>query len=80
MIDLKFVDDLARRLSEAVPPGVRAARDDVETHFKAVLSSAFERMDLVTREQFEAQTAVLERCREKLARLEQQLQEIAEHD
>lgn len=76
MIDLKFVDDLARRLSEAVPPGVRAARDDVETHFKAVLSSAFERMDLVTREQFEAQTAVLERCREKLARLDKKLTDL----
>ncbi|MDX1554685.1 MAG: accessory factor UbiK family protein [Xanthomonadales bacterium] len=76
MIDLKFVDDLARRLGEAMPPGVSAAREDLETHFKAVLSSAFERMDLVTRDQFEAQTAVLERCREKLDRLEKQLAEL----
>lgn len=71
MIDLKFLDDLTRRLSEAVPPSVSRAREDIESHFRAVLKSAFERMDLVTREEFDAQRAVLKRCQEKLEALEQ---------
>lgn len=73
MIDLRFIDDLTRRLSEAMPPGMAQAREDIESHFRAVLTGAFERMDLVTREQFDAQRAVLERCRDKLEALEKRL-------
>lgn len=76
MIDLRFIDDLTRRLSEAVPPGVARARDDIESHFRAVLTGAFERMDLVTRDEFDAQRAVLKRCREKLDELEKRLAEL----
>jgi BMFP domain-containing protein YqiC len=76
MIDLRFIDDLTHRLSEAMPPGVAKARDDIESHFRAVLTGAFERMDLVTREQFDAQTAVLERCRQKLETLETRIAEL----
>lgn len=76
MIDLKLIDDLTRRLAEAMPPGLTQAREDIETHFRAILTAAFERMDLVTRDQFEAQSAVLERCREKLEVLENKLAEL----
>jgi BMFP domain-containing protein YqiC len=76
MIDFRFIDDLTRRLSEAMPPGLSQAREDVETHFRSVLSTAFERMDLVTRDQFKAQSAVLERCREKLDELSKRLDEL----
>ena len=76
MIDLKFIDDLARRLGETLPPGLNRAREDIESHFQAVLTRAFERMDLVTREQFDAQSAVLERCREKLEALEKKLEKM----
>lgn len=76
MIDFKFVDDLTRRLADALPPGLSRAGEDLEAHFRAILTGAFERMDLVTREQFEAQSAVLERCREKLEVLENKLTEL----
>ena len=76
MIDLKFIDDLTKRLSEALPPGISQAREDIETHIHSVLTAAFERMDLVTREQFDAQCSVLERTREQLERLEKQLAEL----
>jgi BMFP domain-containing protein YqiC len=76
MIDLKFVDDLTRRLADALPPGISKAGEDLETHFRGILTGAFERMDLVTREQFEAQSAVLERCREKLDALEKKLADL----
>jgi len=76
MIDIKFIDDLTSRLSEAMPPGLSQAREDIEKHFRSVLSAAFERMDLVSRDQFRAQSAVLERCRQKLDELSKRLDEL----
>ena len=68
-----FLSDLARRLAANVPGGVRAAQADLERNFEALLQGAFSRLDLVTREEFEIQRRVLERTREKLARLEADL-------
>lgn len=76
MIDFRFIDDLTRRLGDAMPPGMTRAREDIESHFRTILTGAFERMDLVTREQFKAQSAVLDRCREKLVELEKRLAEL----
>ena len=70
MIDLKQIDDLARRLSSLVPPGVKDARGELEQNFKAVLQSGLGKLDLVTREEFDVQRAVLLRTREKLDALE----------
>ncbi|MFA5685298.1 MAG: accessory factor UbiK family protein [Lysobacteraceae bacterium] len=70
MIDFKSVDDLARRLSDLVPPGVQEARADLEKNFRAALQSGLGRLDLVTREEFDVQRAVLLRTREKLEALE----------
>lgn len=70
MIDLKSIDELARRLSSLVPPGLREARDDLEQNFKATLQAGLGKLDLVTREEFEVQRAVLLRTREKLDALE----------
>ena len=71
MIDLKNIDDLARKLSDLVPPGLKDARADLEQNFKATLQSGLNRLDLVTREEFEVQRAVLLRTREKLEELQQ---------
>lgn len=76
MIDLAKIDELAQRLGEKLPPGARQARDDLERQFRAVLRVAFERMDLVSREEFDAQTRVLERTRQKLEALERQVAEL----
>ncbi len=70
MIDLKAIDDLARRLSALVPPGLREARGDLEQNFKATLQTGLSKLDLVTREEFDVQRAVLLRTREKLDALE----------
>ncbi|GAB2665368.1 ubiquinone biosynthesis accessory factor UbiK [Arenimonas aestuarii] len=76
MIDLKNIDDLARKLSELVPPGLKDARADLEQNFKATLQSGLNRLDLVTREEFDVQRAVLLRTREKLEALERKLAEL----
>ena len=71
MIDLSQLDDLARRLSALVPPGVREGREELQQNFKSVLQTGLARLDLVTREEFEVQRAVLLRTREKLEELQQ---------
>ena len=70
MPDPGKLDELARRLAAAVPPGARAIGEDLEKSFRAMLQSAFAQLDLVTREEFDAQSRVLARTRELLERLE----------
>jgi BMFP domain-containing protein YqiC len=76
MIDHKTIDDLARRLSEALPDGVRNLQQDIEKNIRAVLTSTFSRLDLVTREELEVQQEVLARTRARLETLEQKLAEL----
>ena len=71
--DPKTLDDLARRLMDAVPPGLAAMRRDVEDNFRAVLQSGLSRLDLVTRQEFDVQAGVLRRTREQLEALEARL-------
>ena len=70
MINLQLVDDLARRLGALLPPGMAEARVDLEKNFRAALQSGLQRLDLVTREEFEVQRAVLLRTRAKVEALE----------
>lgn len=70
------IDELARRLAEALPGSLKALQADAEQNFRAVLQASLARLDLVTREEFDVQTAVLRRTREKLAALEARLKEL----
>ena len=70
------IENLARKLAESVPDGLRSMREDLESGFRDVLRSGISKLDLVTREEFEVQEAVLARTREKLERLEERLEEI----
>jgi BMFP domain-containing protein YqiC len=73
MIDLSKIDDLAKRLAGALPPGAQQMRDDAEAQFRGVLRKALASMDVVTREDYEIQKAALQRAQEKLQRLEDRL-------
>ncbi|HRP86481.1 MAG TPA: accessory factor UbiK family protein [Gammaproteobacteria bacterium] len=75
MMDTKTlnIDELARRLADALPSGLKALQADAEQNFRAVLQAGLARLDLVTREEFDVQAAVLKRTREKLAALETRL-------
>ncbi|MFT3670042.1 MAG: accessory factor UbiK family protein [Pseudoxanthomonas sp.] len=70
MIDLNHIDDLARRLSQLVPPGLRDSQEELQQTFKSALQAGLAKLDLVTREEFDVQQAVLLRTREKLETLE----------
>lgn len=70
MMETKFLDDLARRLAAAMPARLTAVQQDIEKNLRAGLETVFQRLDLVTREEYEVQVALLARSREKLAALE----------
>ena len=78
MIDPKTLDDLARRLSQLMPESLNQFQGDIEKNLKAGLQGVLQKMDLVTREEYEVQTALLERSREKLAALEARIKAIEE--
>jgi BMFP domain-containing protein YqiC len=67
------IETLARRLAEAVPEGLKSVGEDLEQNFRSVLRAGLGKLDLVTREEFEVQEAVLERSREMLEALEERL-------
>ena len=67
------IDRLAKALAETLPQGLRSVRDDLEQNFRSVLKSGLGKLELVTREEFEVQEAVLLRTREKLETLEARL-------
>ena len=71
--DPKSLDELARKLAEAVPPGLAALGKDLEQNFKAVLQAGLSKLDLVTRQEFDIQSAVLRRSRERLEELERRI-------
>jgi ubiquinone biosynthesis accessory factor UbiK len=70
------LDDLAKRLADSVPESLRALGRDMESNFKAVLQSQLSKLDLVTRQDFDVQAAILERTLAKLTALEARLKEI----
>ena len=70
------IADLARRLAASLPEGLRAMQKDVEQNFRAVLEAGLNDLDLVTREEFAVQEAVLVRTRAKLEALEARLAEL----
>ncbi len=74
MMDSFRIDEITRRLLDSVPPAFRTISQDLETNFRAVLRSSLGKLDLVTRDEFDTQTRVLERTRARLAELEARLQ------
>jgi len=70
------IENLAAKLAESLPEGLRSMREDLEQNFRSVLRARLSRLDLVTREEFDVQEAVLARTREKLEALEQRLNEL----
>ncbi len=79
MKDKNFLNDLANRLSKALPDSVQKMQKDLEKNFHVILQSAFNKMDLVTRDEFDAQTKVLARSRKKLEELEAKIKILEKH-
>lgn len=72
------IEDIARKLTDAMPEGLRSVREDLESNFRGVLRSSLAKLDLVTREEFEVQEAVLAKTRARLEALEARVREMEE--
>jgi hypothetical protein len=70
MLDPKMLDDLAQKLARTVPTSVLGLKADIEENFRSVLQSGLARLDLIPRQEFDVQVAVLKRTRELLEKLE----------
>ena len=68
-----FIDELSQQLESALPAGFELARDDLERIIKSSVTAALSRMELVTRDEFDVQRAVLLRTREKLEAMTERL-------
>ena len=73
MLNIRAIDELAQRLADLVPAEIAAANEDLGRTFRATLQAGLARLDLVSREEFDVQRLVLQRTREKLEALEQQV-------
>lgn len=76
MIDPKTLDALAKKIADGLPDGFGQVQEDLRNNLHAAVSAALSRMDLVSREEFDVQSAVLARTREKLTRLEAKIAEL----
>lgn len=76
MIDPKTLDALVARIAEGLPAGFGRVHEDLRNNLHAAVSAALTRMDLVSRDEFDVQSAVLARTREKLTALEAKVGEL----
>ena len=76
VMNTESIENIASKLAEAVPEGLKSMREDLEQNFRSVLKASLNKLDLVTREEFEVQEAVLARTRAKLEALEAKLNDM----
>ena len=74
------LEDLTRRLSSLIPGDVKHMKDDIESNVRSLLQTSLTKMNLVTREEFDVQSAVQQRTREKLEQLETLVDQLQQKD
>lgn len=70
------IDELIEKVLAALPTDLRQIKGDFEQHLRRALHVAFARMDLVTREEFDIQAALLARTRERLEEMLDRLEHL----
>ncbi len=73
-----FIEEITQQLEDGLPPGLGLMRDDIQSIVKTAMTGTLSRLELVTREEFDVQTAVLLRSREKLEALALRLEQLEE--
>jgi BMFP domain-containing protein YqiC len=76
MLDAKKIEEIVQSITNALPSGITSIQADIEKNIRAAMSATFSKLDLVTREEFEIQTQVLDRTREKLEALAHRVAEL----
>lgn len=72
----QLLSTIHEQVGQLLPDVAKSAQDDLHNHVKMVVSSVISRLDLVTREEFDAQVAVLEKTRAKVEHLEKVVAEL----
>jgi ubiquinone biosynthesis accessory factor UbiK len=80
MINSQNLNDLADKLSSVLPNSINTLKSDVKSNMKSVLESSLQQMNLVSREEFDVQTALLARTLQKLKELEKKVEELNASD
>ena len=70
------IEQLSKRISDLLPGNVKHMQEDIEANIRSLLQSTLSKMNLVSREEFDVQTAVLQRTREKLEQLEKEVEQL----
>jgi len=70
------LEQLSKRISSLIPGDIKHMQDDIEGNIHSLLQSTLTKMNLVSREEFDVQSAVLQRTREKLEQLERQVEQL----
>lgn len=80
MLNPKKLEEIAKQIADSVPPGVKNFAEELESKTKEVLQRKLSTMDFVSREEFDVQTQVLQRTREKLEQLESKVEALLDND
>lgn len=75
-IDAQAVDDIVRKISAAIPDDLKAAKQSIEKNIRVTAEGVFQRLDLVTREEFDVQAKMLSESQQRVKKLEQRIQEL----
>lgn len=78
MFDPKIFDEMAKKFTENLPTQFQVMKTDIENNFRTALQITFSKLDLVTRQEFDIQTQVLAKTREKIEQLEAQVKALEE--
>ncbi|MDR5609107.1 MULTISPECIES: ubiquinone biosynthesis accessory factor UbiK [unclassified Arsenophonus] len=76
MLDAKKIEQVVRQIKDTLPQGIRDLGDDLDKKLRAILQSQLGKLDLVSREEFDIQTQVLLRTREKMAQMEKRIEQL----
>lgn len=74
-----FIDEVLAKITTVLPESMQGLKDDTCKNMRAVLQSVFEKMDLVTREDFEVQKKILSRAQEQIQQLTEIVHKLEEH-
>lgn len=80
MIDTKKIEEVVQSITNALPPGLVQMQEDAEKNIRSALTATFNKLDLVTREEYDVQTQVLHRTREKLEALEKRVSDLEQNN
>ncbi|WGO83984.1 ubiquinone biosynthesis accessory factor UbiK [Arsenophonus apicola] len=76
MLDAKKIEQVVRQIKDTLPQGIRDLGEDLDKKLRATLQSQLGKLDLVSREEFDIQTQVLLRTREKMIEMEKRIEQL----